>query len=175
MVYSERTLYNFENSHLRQIYHEIKKRKGRFSRFAVFISIPGILFYLLFGWQLLKSLDSDFINAVFDLKITGTVDFLGFGLCGIMLMADDNKIIVSVPIIHMLIVAGKYLLLDSFAWISFIMFAYFLWACIMIFRDNQNLAIMKKMNLFPFNQRSDGRKPQKEISIDYDSIMKKLK
>lgn len=140
------------NYQLREIYKNIKLRQKRFSKLAVFFSVPFILFYFFMGWQWLKGTD---IAWLFDCSLTGMLDYLNLGLCGIMLMSDDKRFICWVPIIFAALTVLKYVLLQTLALISIAHFVYFTIACIILFGDLKVLDDLKAMADFPFRRRFD--------------------
>ena len=174
MKYTERQLYNMENSRLRELYKKIKTRNGRFAKFPVFLSIPAILFFLLLGWQFLLNLHKNSLEIFFDCSVTGFIEFVIFAICGIMLTSTDNRFIVSVPVIFCVLIGLKFLLFRTYSAITILMLVYLIVACVVIYGDNKVRNVLMGMNLFPFNSKSDGKKPKREEVIDYDEILKKF-
>lgn len=154
-AYDENELYAMSNETLRKIYKKITVTQKRFSRFAVFLSIPCVFFFFFFGWQLLKELRIPILTKIFDCSVTGWLDFVIFGICGITLTTNDENFLIFVPIIYGVLAFLKYICFGSFALINIIMLAYFCLAAVMLYNALKTLKLLKGMRNFPFNRRFD--------------------
>lgn len=154
-VYTEKELFAMSNSQLREIYKRIRLVQKRFARFPVAISIPAMLFYFFFGWELLNKKGGNFIHLFFDCTLTGFLDFLFFAICGIFLTTDDTNFTAAIAIIFAALTLLKYILFQSFGFISAAMFLYLIVACSVIYKNNRTLHSLKKLSAFPFQQKFD--------------------